>query len=484
MDDEQSVRQEKPAPTDQVTRLSGAATSDIPAATDLDHIADINARIDRLPAWGLSRWVFFAIGIAYFSMYFDIAVIGVALPSLLPSLHLPESASAPPITANLIAYIIGSYTLGSLSDYIGRRRAFIICIACLAAGALLTALSWNLTSLMAFRALTGFGTGGQVAIVAAFVGELSNASNRGRFLSLCTAWGAAGFVAAPFLAIALSQSPDLGWRVLFGTGIVIVATLIFCRDRWLPESPRWLVLHGHHDRAERIVRMMELTAMKRRGGTTALPAAAPVRPEARAQGFPTRQLLSREYLPKIGLVIGFWLTFFLWLYGFLGYEPTLLAKAGGSNEATLLYTGLGYLGFLAGALVAPFVIDRIERKVLIAGSIGVSIVGLVLFATSTAPLVIVVGGIVVGFGDMLGNAAAFAYTSEIFPTRARTSATSLGDGLGHVGAAIGPFIVVAILTTAHPQAVFWMFAGIALVSALLILMGVRTSRVGLTDLAQ
>lgn len=460
----------RPHPVSASTQVSGK------------QVARLNARIDRLPTWGLSRWVFLALGLSYFFVYYDITAFGVNLPVMLDDLRLTEAASGPAITGNLIAYIVGSYALGSAADYIGRRNALVISVAILAAGSVLTALSWDLFSLTLFRVITGLGMGAQIALAATLVGELSNARSRGRFLALNTLWAGAGFVVTPFLGMALLPLGGLGWRVLFAIPVLSLLVLAFCRDAAMPESPRWLVLHARAERAERIVAGMERIAQRRAGG--ALPEVPRVPAEDHVTGFPTRQLLSRQYLPRLLLVFAFWTVFYMWIYGYLGYQPTLLGEMGIDVPSGLLYTGLGYLGFLVGGLVTPVLIDHVERKTMVGLGIGVAVVGFLVLTFSAGPATVILGELFVGFGNISAVTAAYTYTTEVFPTRARASAMAIGDGLGHVGGAIVPYIVLALLGAVGPAPVFGGFAVLAALSLLLILGGVRTSKRGLTRLSQ
>lgn len=458
------------------------ATNASSPAGHAESVAALNARIDRLPTWGLSWVVFLALGLSYFFVYYDITAVGVSLPALLEDLHLPESASGPPITYNLLAYIVGSYGLGTLADYIGRRRTLVISVLIITVGSLLTAFSWNLISLTTFRIITGVGMGAQIALAATLLSEYSNSTSRGKFLALNVVWGSLGFAVSPFIGLGLLPLPHIGWRILLGIGALAAVILVFCRDRWLPESPRWLVLHGREDEAEQTVRRMEHFAQRRSGA--ALPPAEVLPGEEQLTGFPTRQLLSRQYLPRLAVVFFFWAFFYMWIYGYLGYQPTLLTKLGVALPEGLLYAGIGFLGFVAGGVTAPFMIDRIERKLLIGAGIGISIVGFVLLAVSTGAATIIIGELVVGFGNFLAVTTAYAYTSEVFPTRARASAMSIGDGLGHGGGAVAPYIVLALLGAFGARAVFGSFAVMALISLLIILAAVPTTKRALTQLSQ
>ena len=127
-----------------------------------ERVALLNARLDRLPVFGLSRWVFVVVGAAYFFTFYDITAIGVTLPVLEQQFGLSGTELALPVTTNLFAYIVGAYVLSSVADYIGRRRALAFSVLLLFVGGILTALSWNLETLAIFRAVTGLGMGAEI----------------------------------------------------------------------------------------------------------------------------------------------------------------------------------------------------------------------------------------------------------------------------------------------------------------------------------
>lgn len=449
---------------------------------DRDVDAELNARLDRLPAWGLSRAVFSVFGLIFFFVYYDIAVIGAVLPVLEERLDLVGFAQTATVTGNLVAYMIGAFLLGNLADRLGRRRALSLSIVVLALGSVLTALSWDPVSLIVFRFFTGLGMGALISLGATILGELSPARSRGRYTAYTAIFSSVGVVLPTFISIPLLQLPEIGWRILFAVAALSILLLVFLRDRWIPESPRWLVTHGQEDRAERIVVGMESRARTRSGAE--LPPVPVLPADEAGSGLPILELLRKPYLSRVVRVFLFWAIFYMWIYAYLTFEPTLLKALHIELPNALLYAGLGDLGFIVAGVVQPFLIDRIERKHLIAGGIGVAIVGLVVLATSSSATGLIVGGFVFSLGNFVTVFPAYTYTAEIFPTRARASGMALGDGVGHIGAAIQPLIVIPLLAAVGPRGTFWFIALLALVSAVIILGGLRTAKVELTQLAR
>ena len=445
--------------------------------------ADSGARIDRLPVWGLGRSFFVLIGLSYLFAFYDLTAIGVSLTPMLADLGLPKSASAGPVAWGLVAYMVGAYGLGSVSDLAGRRVALRLSIGVLALGSVLTAFSWDLVSLTLFRVVTGLGIGALISLTATITGEFAGRTGRGRAVSTNAVWGAVGLVITPLIGLALLPFPHVGWRLLFGVGGLSAFLLLLCVDRVLPESPRWLAVKGRTDEADAVVREMERRARRRYGRE--LPDPAPIDPEqaeAAPVHFPTRALFSRALFPRLALVVVFWVLWYLWIYGQLSYGPTILADMGLSVPEGLVASAIGYLGFVAGGLVAPLLIERVERKFIVAGGALVAGLGFVLLANATAGTA-VFGVLVVGFGNFVAVSSAYTYTAEIFPTGARTSAMALGDGVGHLGGAATPLLVLPLLAAVGPRETYWALAATALLSALVIAAGIRTRRQGLTELA-
>lgn len=454
-------------------------TAAVPTAAE-ERAARLSARIDRMPTYGFGAALFVLVGASYFFTFYDITAIGVTLPTLTEVMHLTGSQEATPVTANLFAYIVGAYGLSTVADYIGRRRALTISILILAGGSLATAFSWDLASLTAFRFITGLGMGAQISLAATIMTELTPPPLRGRGVALNVFWGGVGLGAAPWLGLALLDVGPAGWRLVFGAAALVIVLLFFLNDRTLPESPRWLALHGQADRAEAIVATMERRIEAKRGP---LPPVHDVPAESALRTFPTAELLRPPYLGRVLIVFFFWTFSYMGAYAYLAYQPTLIIKMGVAGDHGLLYSAIGDIAFPVGAFLAAVLIDRWQRKYLAVCAGALGIIGVVIMALAGGPVAIVVGAFIAGIW-LMSPAYGYSYTAEIFPTRARASAMSIGDGLGHIGGAIQPYIVVAVLAAFGPRPTFLVIGAITLVAMLIMLLGgIRTRNRDLTDVA-
>ena len=232
------------------------------AAHSPDLRTDIPARLDRLP-WSAWHWrVVIALGVSWLLDGLEVTVVG----SLGPALQRPETLglSAGQIGWAASAYIggavLGALYFGRLADKLGRKRMFLVTLVVYLIATVLTALTWDIYSFAFCRFLTGFGIGGEYAAINSAIDELIPARLRGRVdLAINgTFWIGAAMGAG--LSIVL-LNPDFigaewGWRIAFGLGGVLAFAILLVR-RHVPESPRWLMMHGRFEEAEAVVRQIE-----------------------------------------------------------------------------------------------------------------------------------------------------------------------------------------------------------------------------------
>lgn len=451
-------------------------------ADDGTRRAVLNARLDRLPRWGLSWFALAVFGACYMLSYYDISVAGIALPTIIERLHLTAGQQEMVITANLIGYTIGSYALSTVADRLGRRVALAGCVLLLTAGALLTSLSWDPVSIAVFRGITGLGIGAQITLSATFVGEFAPPSKRGRYLAISIVFGAAGNIVPAVLAVPLlSVSSDAGWRVLFGLPAVIVLLMFILNDRVLPESPRWLAARGRLERAEAIVTRMEERVESAPGSV--LPAPVPeTEPPAERAG--ARALMARHLLTRLMLVVAFWFCWYLVEDGFLSFQTKLINDLGIHLTGAQIITAVGFVGGVIGALIQVAIGDRLERKFLVTIGLTVFTVSFVLLAIAPTPAISAVASFGVNTGTFMTIIPAYTYTSEIFPTGVRASAMGISSGIGHLAGGVQPYLIIPLLAAAGPRSVLWMLAAIAVVPLLLILFGKRTTGRTLSEIAR
>ena len=241
---------------------AGAATA--PGQENDDRIIEtsIPARLDSLRWSGFHTRVVLALGITWILDGLEVTLAGALSGALKesPTLQFSNFDVGFANSAYLAGAVIGALGFGWLTDRIGRKKLFFITLALYLAATAATALSWNLASYALFRFLTGAGIGGEYTAINSTIQELVPARYRGwtDLVINGSFWiGAAmGAVSAIILLDPATIRPDWGWRLAYLTGACL-GLVVFVMRMWIPESPRWLMIHGKPEEAHRIVDEIE-----------------------------------------------------------------------------------------------------------------------------------------------------------------------------------------------------------------------------------
>ncbi len=430
------------------------------------------ARLDRIPVWPWERKLLWVVGAGYFFAFFDIVTISFAAPVIATQFHVSKATVALSVTSSLIGYIIGAFVDSTIADKWGRPLSLGISVGVFSVGTVLTALSSNVIELVIFRFVAGLGIGAEIAAVTTYIGEISPAPLRGRYTSWATTAAYAGFAVVPFVARGLVPSFASGWRILFLIGAVGSVTILFMR-RGLPPSPRWLVTQDRVEEAREVVAAAEETA--REVMDDDLPEPQPVPDETPAERFPIRALLRPPMVGRLALFVAIWFVYYVGNYGWLTLAPTLFVDQGYSLADSTTYLIVSGIGFLAGAYATTHFSDRVERKYSAAtAAVGWGI-SLLIIGYAVSPTIIIVFGFIASMTIGLLVPMLYTYTAEHFSTNARATGVALTDGLGHIGGALAPLIVLGANAAWGFSAAFLVMGISGFITAALILLGIRAT---------
>ena len=223
----------------------------------------VPARLDRLP-WSRFHWrVVVGLGGVWILDGLEVTMVGNV------SSRLTEHGSGIALTPADIGmaaaiYIagacLGALFFGHLTDRFGRRNLFILTLAVYLAATVATAFAFAPWFFFLARFFTGSGIGGEYAAINSAIDELIPARVRGRVDLVIngTYWlGSAAGAGGALVLLDTSNFPaNIGWRLAFGVGAIFGIFVLLVR-RNVPESPRWLFIHGHNQEAERIVGEIE-----------------------------------------------------------------------------------------------------------------------------------------------------------------------------------------------------------------------------------
>src|ERR1700692_961845 len=238
----------------QLTARSSTAACLAPRNDDRVIETSIPARLDSLRWSGFHTRVVLALGITWILDGLEVTLAGALSGALKesPTLQFSNFDVGFANSTYLAGAVLGALGFGWLTDRIGRRKLFFITLALYLNATAATALSVGLVSYALFRFLTGAGIGGEYTAINSTIQELVPARYRGwtDLVINGSFWIGAAVGAGAALVLLDPQviGPDLGWRLAYLTGACL-GLVVFVMRLWIPESPRWLMIHGQADRA-------------------------------------------------------------------------------------------------------------------------------------------------------------------------------------------------------------------------------------------
>lgn len=424
-------------------------------------VADVVARIERLPVspWHVKARVI--IGAATFFDAFDALAIAFVLPVLAPLWNLTGPQIGFMISAGYLGQLAGALLFSWIAQRLGRVRALVWSVLVLSVMSLACALAWDYPSLLIFRTLQGLGLGGEVPVAAVYISEITHANGRGRFVLLYELIFPIGLVAAGLLGRWVV--PNLGWQYMFLIG-AIPALLALLMQRLLPESPRWLAVRGREREAEAALAHIERETEK-----TLRKALPPVRPVVATDERPATwaDLFGPHYLRRTLVVWTIWFGAYLVTYGLTVWLPTIYRTVFQlSLEQSLQYGLITQLVGLLGTLACALTIDYFGRRpwfaVAFVGA-AAALSGLWLLGAETPQRVLAFVSVAFFFSSVV-SIGAYLYTPELYPTRARAMGVGVATAWLRLASMIGPS-VVGMMIAGGLEDVFLAFGIISAVAA-------------------
>jgi MFS family permease len=463
----------------------------------------IPARLDRLPWTRFHTWVVIALGVTWILDGLEVTLKGAVSGVLQEPGTLGLSPSEIGLIASfyLFGAVLGSLVFGYLTDRYGRRLFFFVTLITYLTGAFLTAFSWDLTSFIVFRFITGAGIGGEYAAINSAIDELIPARLRGRvdiYINGSYWLGAALGSGATLIFLDPSLfSVDVGWRVGFAIGALLGLIILFVR-RFVPESPRWLITHGYGTEAEAAV--TDIEALVDSETDARIPKVDPndtiaVHPrKSFGFGVIVNTMFGRYWRRAL---VGFSLMVsqaFLYNAIFFTYALVLTRFYRVPASETGLYLLPFALGNFLGVAVLGHFFDTVGRKQMIAAtyiaSAAILIVTGYLFAIGSLT-VFSQTALWTAIFFIASPAASSAYltVSEIFPLETRALAIaffySLGTGAGGI---VAPWLFGTLIGTGSAWAVFYGYLAAALLmlaaAVIEIVFGIAAERLSLEKIAE
>jgi MFS family permease len=467
---------------------------------DLGHsiTTSIPQRLDRLP-WSRWHWlVVGALGVTWLLDGLEVSIVAALGPTLThpDTLHLTQSEVGLTASAYLAGSVLGALLFSYLTDRQGRKKWFMITLALYLAATVLTAFSWDLTSFMVFRFLTGAGIGGEYVAINSAIDELIPARNRGHTdLAINGSWWIGSAVGALLTLVLLDPTlfpESIGWRLCFIFGAVLGIAIMLVR-RVVPESPRWLMTHGRVREAEAIVSHIELDIERTHGAPLLEPhGTITVRAQPHATMATVARELFRSYPRRTVLGLGLMITQ-SFIYNAISFTfPLMLTKYYGVAGGQV---GLYVLPFALGNFFGPLLLgrffDTVGRKPMISLTYGLA--GLLLALTGylfgagalTLSTQLLLWSVMFFFASA-GASAAYLTVSEIFPMEIRAMAIAFFFVVAQGTGVLAPWVYASLIETSTTSVMYgYLFgAGLMVIGAVLELwLGIKAEGQSLEQLA-
>ena len=430
--------------------MSGAETGRI--------TTDIPARMDRLP-WARWHWlVVIGLGTVWILDGLEVTIVGSMSEALKPEgtgLGMSSFQVGIAGAVYVAGACIGALFFGQLTDRFGRKKLFLITLGVYTVATVLTAFSMNPMWYFACRFLTGTGIGGEYAAINSAIDELIPAKYRGRVDVAINGsfWvGAAGgaLLTIPLLDPTL-VNPEWGWRIAFGLGAVLAVGILIVRKN-VPESPRWLFIHGREDEGEAIVRDIERTVVEETGKDLPSVSETITIRQRRVISIPEIARTVFTLYPKrtilcFSLFMG---QAFLYNAFFFTYGDTLGTFFG--VKQTGYYIAVFAVSNFAGALLLSPLFDSLGRVKMITGTyilsgVLLAVTGIMLGGLNAITLTLM--GAIIFFFASAGASAAYLTASEIFPMETRALCIAFFYAIGTAAGGIaGPLLFGKLIDNA------------------------------------
>jgi len=426
---------------------------------------DVGAVIDSASYF----WVPFGISIMMIIIMltdgFDLFTMGYVGPHLIRDWGIDRTQLGPVNSTGLIGMAIGSVALGWLGDRIGRKRAYVTCLAFLFAGSMLCYYAHDVWELTAWRLVTGLGLGGVTPLATTLISEWTSKKVRSAVVACVIVSVPLGGALAGI--VERNVIPQYGWRAMFLIGAIVPLVLFALVSYLLPESPKYLARHPtEHPRLARALN--RLLGAKRFDGTENFV----VREEGKRSGHWFATIWNSDYRTTTVLIwIAFACNSFV-LYLFTNYLPTLLDYAQQTKDVASLglsrFSFGAFFGSIGGAILIGWFGSRVVGAGLaFIGAAATALIGITLVTGVSTSAQLLLLCLIAGTAVNGMQAFLYAVSAHSYPTDIRGSAVGMAQTFSRVGAVASPFAAsyyFGMKPIPPVNAFFWFIAACALLT--------------------
>ena len=392
---------------------------------------DLHRLTDEARFNGFHRRVLFLCALIIIFDGYDLAVVGVALPSIMKEMGVDAMSAGFMLSSALFGMMAGAIVFGTLAERIGRRLSIAICIALFSVFTAAAGFVSDPVSFGVMRFLAGLGIGGVLPNVVAHMTEYSPKRIRSTLVTLMFSGYSVGGMLAAVLGKGLIES--YGWQSVFiaaGLPLLLIPAIM----KSLPESMPFLLRTGRSDELKRTVAQLDPAYRPQTGDRFAWA-------EGGAEGGAIRQLFSDG---RGFSTVMFWIVFFTCLfmvYALSSWLTKLMASAGYSLGSALTFVLVLNFGAIVGAIGGGWLADRFPIKYVLMAFFALAAGSITLLGSdvSSAMRFLLVG--LAGASTIGTQLIAYAYVGQYYPAAVRSTGIGWASGVGRSGAILAPILI-------------------------------------------
>ncbi|WP_423200640.1 Major facilitator superfamily (MFS) profile domain-containing protein (plasmid) [Cupriavidus sp. H19C3] len=405
---------------------------------DIHKLAD-DARFSKFHA-GVLFWCALVI---IFDGY-DLAVAGIALPSIMQELKVPATQAGVMVSSALFGAMCGAVLLGTMADRIGRRRTIALCVALFSIFTALAGMANDPVTFSAARFVAGLGIGGVMPAVVAHMQEYSPRRLKTTLVTLMFSGYSVGGMIAAVLGKGLIAS--YGWQAVFYAAAAPIAVIPFLLAL-LPESMAYLAKRNRQAQLASIAARLSpgmvprvndsfVVASSTPGGKSASGSMGTLLADGRAQS-----------------TCMFWITFFMCLfmvYALSSWLAKLMAGAGYSLGSALTFVLVLNIGGMIGAIGGGMLADRFKIRNVLIGMFALAAMSISLLGFKSPTPVLYLLLCAAGASTIGTQIVVYAYAGQFYPMEIRATGIGVASGVGRVGAIAAPVIIGTVVGLSLP----------------------------------
>jgi MFS transporter, AAHS family, benzoate transport protein len=402
---------------------------------DVHKLAD-DARFTRFHAGLLFCCAFIIIFDGY-----DLAVVGIALPSIMKSMGVNATSAGFMVSSALFGMMFGAVVMGTVADRIGRPKAIAICIAFFSVFTAVAGLTHDPLAFSATRFLAGLGIGGVMPNVVAQMTEFSPRKIRGTMVTLMFSGYSVGGMLAALMGKSLIET--YGWQSVFlAAGVPLLTIQVVLK--LMPESLPFLIQRGRVDTLKKVLGQMEPNYQAQVDDTFDLP------PAEKGSSAPLSMLFrDGRAFSTVMLWVAFFMCLFM-VYALSSWLAKLMAGAGYSLGSALTFVLVLNFGAIAGAIGGGWLADRFNIKYVLVGMYALAAVSITLlgYKMPTEALFCVVA--LAGASTIGTQIVTYAYAGQFYPATVRGTGIGWASGVGRSGAILAPIVIGILVSMSLP----------------------------------